>query len=123
MLSKIEEYKQIVIESEKANPHSSSVCLQLLEMHGTLETQTVRTPVMEETTLVTEPVLDDKENRFSPRKTDTTQHTLVSDMLPPYSDPVSENDEEAIPFEDILQMDEESMRLLSKEDLLLLLCY
>ena len=117
MLSKIEEFKHIVVESEKANPHSSFVCLQLSKMHESLETQTVHMPIVEEASLLTEPVLDERKNGISPRKTDQSQHTLISEMLPPFSDPVSENDEDEVSFEEVLKMDEESMKLLSQEDM------
>ena len=35
----------------------------------------------------------------------------------PSSDPVSENDEDEVSFEEVLKMDEESMKLLSQEDM------
>ena len=117
LFSKIEEFKHIVVESEKAHPHSSFVCFQLFRMHESLDTQTVQTPIAEETSLLTEPVLDEGECGILSRKTDHSQHTLLSEILAPFSDPVSEDDEDEVSFEDVLKMDEETKQLLSKEDL------
>ena len=104
LLSKIEEFKHIVVESEKANSHSFFVCLQLSTMHESLETQTVHTPIAEEASLLTESVWDERKNGISPRKTDQSRRTLISEMLPPFSDPVSENDEDEVSFEEVLKM-------------------
>lgn len=92
-----------------------------------LATETLKDPISEEETLLTETVRQDK---CSPRKTEMSGKSLDTEGLPPPSEPLSEIDttnaitEEPILFEQIRNTDNDLSDLLDENELyvFVLLC-
>ena len=88
-----------------------------------LVTETLKDPISEEETLLTESIRD---NVHSPRKTVVSGKSLDTEGLPPPSEPLSEVDmenavtEEPILFEQIRKTDSDLSDLLSESELLVL---
>ena len=85
-----------------------------------LVTETLKDPISEEETLFTETV---REGVRSPRKTEMSGKSLVTEGLPPPSEPLSEADtadaitEEPILFEQIRNTDSDLSDLLDESEL------
>ena len=85
-----------------------------------LATETLKDPISEEETLLTETVREDKR---SPRKTEMSGKSLDTEGLPPPSEPLSEADtanaitEEPILFEQIRNTDSDLSDLLDETEL------
>ena len=89
----------------------------------TLATESIQEPIPEERTLLTESVHEKNDLCLSPRVSLNSQETLLSDLLPPMSEPVSDSGEESsliqetIIFDDIQNADSDLTELLTEEEL------